>query len=493
VGAARVLHRPVDPHRRLLPAQRLAEHPRHPHRAAPARRPADVRQPGRPRRHPVGELGRLRPGVRAARARAVRPGSRSTSTPRSTRSALGPRPPDSSRPAVDAAQRDPPEPPALQHLDTICGSTRPTIPACCASRRPTRPASPIRCWWWSTSTRPRTPRRQWSTSTRPRSASGSLRLRVRRRRRPPRRRHLPLAAAARNFVDLAVGGLGPRLRVPPRRAPDATRGAPPVSEPTSEPRLVPRRRHLRAARPGLRRLQRRRHRRLRRADLKLDYLADLGVTALWLLPFYPSPLRDDGYDIADYRRQPRLRRPALVPPVPRRRARPRPQGDHRAGDQPHLRSAPVVPAGPSAPVGIGRARLLRVERRPDRVPDARIIFQDFETSNWTWDPVAGQYYWHRFYSPPARPQLRQPGGREAMFDVLDHWLDMGVDGLRLDAVPYLFERRARTARTCPRPTTFLKRSAPTSTRSTTTGCSSPRPTSGPRTPPPTSATATSAT
>ena len=220
--------------------------------------------------------------------------------------------------------------------------------------------------------------------------------------------------------------------------------------------------HLRAPRAGLRRLQRRRHRRLqRRSPSALDYLADLGVTAIWLLPFYPSPLRDDGYDIADYRtRQPRLRRPARrsagSSSAAHERKHPR---HHRARRQPHVRPAPVVPAGPPRAARQSAERDFYVwSDTPDRYADARIIFQDFETSNWTWDPVAGAYFWHRFYSPPARPQLRQPRGRRTtILDVLDYWLDMGVDGLRLDAVPYLFEREGTNCENLPETHEFLKR------------------------------------
>ena len=131
---------------------------------------------------------------------------------------------------------------------------------------------------------------------------------------------------------------------------------------------------------------------------------------------------------------------------------------------------------------------------PDKYADARIIFQDFETSNWAFDPVAKAYYWHRFYSHQPALNYDSPHVRQAMFDVVDYWLEMGVDGLRLDAVPYLFSREGTTCENLPETYAFLQGPAPrTSTRGSTTGCCSPRPTSGPRTRSSTSATARRAT
>ena len=184
---------------------------------------------------------------------------------------------------------------------------------------------------------------------------------------------------------------------------------------------------------------------------KLDYLQDLGVTAIWLLPFYPSPLRDDGYDIADY---------TDVNPIygtlddfkasPRRSPPPRHARHHRTGRQSHLRPASVVPARPPFAAGQLRARFLRLERHaPSRFKDARIIFKDFEPSNWTWDPVAKAYYWHRFYSHQPDLNYDNPAVHEAVFRVLDFWLDMGVDGLRLDAIPYLYEREGTNCENLP--------------------------------------------
>jgi maltose alpha-D-glucosyltransferase / alpha-amylase len=174
---------------------------------------------------------------------------------------------------------------------------------------------------------------------------------------------------------------------------------------------------------------------------RLDYLQDLGVTALWLLPFYPSPLRDDGYDIAQYK--------DVNPPYGTLR-------DFRAVlREAHARGLRVVTELVMNHTSDQHAWFQRSRRArpgtsardfyvwsdtPDRYTDARIIFKDFETSNWTWDPEARAYYWHRFYHHQPDLNFDNPAVQRAMFDVVDFWLDMGVDGLRLDAVPYLFER-----------------------------------------------------
>ena len=174
---------------------------------------------------------------------------------------------------------------------------------------------------------------------------------------------------------------------------------------------------------------------------KLDYLQDLGITALWLLPFYPSPLRDDGYDISDYnavhpsygsladfrlflreshRRGIRVITELVV--------------NHTSDQHPWFQRARRSPPG-------SKWRDFYVwSNTPDAYREARIIFKDFETSNWSWDPVAHAYYWHRFYSHQPDLNFDNPEVRKAIFHVLDFWLGMGVDGLRLDAVPYLIER-----------------------------------------------------
>ncbi len=190
---------------------------------------------------------------------------------------------------------------------------------------------------------------------------------------------------------------------------------------------------------------------------KLDYLHDLGVNAIWLLPFYPSPLRDDGYDIADYRSV----NPAYgsMRDVGRLIRAAHERGlrvitelvlNHTSDQHPWFQRARRSPAG-------GRWRNFYVwSDTPERYRDARIIFKDFETSNWAWDPVAGQYYWHRFYS--HQPDLNFANGevRRALTSQVDHWFRMGVDGLRLDAVPYLYEREGTSCENLPETHEFLR-------------------------------------
>jgi maltose alpha-D-glucosyltransferase/alpha-amylase len=190
---------------------------------------------------------------------------------------------------------------------------------------------------------------------------------------------------------------------------------------------------------------------------KLDYLQDLGVTALWLLPFYPSPLRDDGYDIADYddvnpsygtlqdfkvflreahRRGLRVITELVI--------------NHTSDQHPWFQRARRARPG-------SRARSFYVwSDNPDRYPEARIIFKDFERSNWTWDAEAGAYYWHRFYSHQPDLNFDNPNVHKAVFAALDFWLRMGVDGLRLDAVPYLYEREGTNCENLPETHDFLR-------------------------------------
>jgi maltose alpha-D-glucosyltransferase/alpha-amylase len=190
---------------------------------------------------------------------------------------------------------------------------------------------------------------------------------------------------------------------------------------------------------------------------KLDYLQDLGVTALWLLPFYPSPLRDEGYDIADYRgvnpiygRMRDFRR--FLDGAHRRGLRVITELvlNHTSDQHPWFQRARRAPRG-------SRTRDWYVwSDDPNRYADARIIFQDFEHSNWTWDPVAGQYYWHRFYAHQPDLNFDSPDVRRAMLRTVDHWFELGVDGLRLDAVPYLFEREGTNGENLPETHAFLR-------------------------------------
>ncbi|MCX7619548.1 MAG: maltose alpha-D-glucosyltransferase, partial [Acidimicrobiales bacterium] len=190
---------------------------------------------------------------------------------------------------------------------------------------------------------------------------------------------------------------------------------------------------------------------------KLDYLASLGVTAIWLLPFYPSPLRDDGYDIADYTSiNPRygttrdFRR--FLDAAHKRGLRVITElvMNHTSDQHPWFQRARKAP--PSS-----RWRSWYVwSDTPERWPEARVIFEDFETSNWSWDPVAGAYYWHRFFHHQPDLNFDNPEVRAAMLRIVDYWFEMGVDGMRLDAVPYLFERDGTNCENLPETHAYLK-------------------------------------
>nr|WP_274387814.1 maltose alpha-D-glucosyltransferase [Salsipaludibacter albus] len=190
---------------------------------------------------------------------------------------------------------------------------------------------------------------------------------------------------------------------------------------------------------------------------KLDYLADLGVTALWLLPFYPSPLRDDGYDIADY--------DTVNPMYGTTRDFQRFVSEahardlkvitelvinHTSDQHPWFRRA--VKAAPGSP----ERDFYVWSDKPDKYEEARIIFQDFEGSNWSWHPEAEAHYWHRFYHHQPDLNFDNPAVRTAVKDALDHWMAMGVDGLRLDAIPYLYEREGTNCENLPETHEFLK-------------------------------------
>jgi maltose alpha-D-glucosyltransferase/alpha-amylase len=174
---------------------------------------------------------------------------------------------------------------------------------------------------------------------------------------------------------------------------------------------------------------------------KLDYLQDLGVTAIWLLPFYPSPWKDDGYDISGYT--------DIHPAYGSMRDF---QAFLRAAHERNLRviTELVLNHTSDKHPWFQRARSSKPGSRwrnfyvwsdsAEKYPEARIIFKDFESSNWTWDPVAKAYYWHRFYSHQPDLNFENPAVRRAMLEAVDFWFSMGVDGLRLDAVPYLYER-----------------------------------------------------
>ena len=195
----------------------------------------------------------------------------------------------------------------------------------------------------------------------------------------------------------------------------------------------------------------------RGAAAKLDYLEDLGVTAVWLLPFYPSPLRDDGYDIADYLDVhpdcgTLVDFEAFLEEAHRRRIRVITELvlNHTSDRHPWFRRAREAPAG-----SVERDFYVWSET-PDRYADARIIFKDFEPSNWAWDAVARAYFWHRFYAHQPDLNFENPAVHAALLAVVDFWFAKGVDGLRLDAVPYLFEAEGTNCENLPPTHAFLK-------------------------------------
>jgi maltose alpha-D-glucosyltransferase/alpha-amylase len=190
---------------------------------------------------------------------------------------------------------------------------------------------------------------------------------------------------------------------------------------------------------------------------KLDYLEDLGVTAVWLLPFYPSPLRDDGYDIADYTSiHPQYGKlddfKEFLAEAHRRGIRVITELviNHTSDQHPWFQRARL------APKGSPERDFYVWSDTPDKYSDARIIFKDFELSNWSWDPIAKQYYWHRFYNHQPDLNYDNPAVWNAIFPVVDFWFGMGVDGLRLDAVPYLYEREGTNCENLPETHVFLK-------------------------------------
>jgi maltose alpha-D-glucosyltransferase/alpha-amylase len=190
---------------------------------------------------------------------------------------------------------------------------------------------------------------------------------------------------------------------------------------------------------------------------KLDYLQDLGVTAIWALPFYPSPLKDDGYDIADYTNihpdYGSLRDfRALLKAAHERGLRVITELviNHTSDQHPWFQRARRFPPGsPERDFYVW-------SDSSDRYREARIIFKDFEQSNWAWDPLAKAYYWHRFYSHQPDLNFDNPEVWRALFPVLDFWMAMGVDGMRLDAVPYLYEREGTNCENLPETHQFLK-------------------------------------
>ena len=190
---------------------------------------------------------------------------------------------------------------------------------------------------------------------------------------------------------------------------------------------------------------------------KLDYLQDLGVTCLWLLPFFPSPLRDDGYDIADYMNvHPHY---GTLDDFKAFLAAAHDRGlqvmiemvmNHTSDQHPWFQAARTAPPG-------SNERNFYVWNDNDqKYPDVRIIFTDTEKSNWTWDPVAQAYFWHRFFSHQPDLNYDNPHVVEEVLKVLRFWLDMGVDAVRVDAIPYLVERDGTNCENLPETHAIVK-------------------------------------
>ena len=213
---------------------------------------------------------------------------------------------------------------------------------------------------------------------------------------------------------------------------------------------------------------------------KLDYIRDLGVDCIWVLPMYPSPNLDDGYDIADFLK---------IHP------------DYGTVsdfilfiDAAHARGLKVVAdlvlnhtsdqhawfqesrSDPNSP----KRDYYVWSDDPTKYSGARVIFVDTEQSNWSFDQVAGQYFWHRFFYHQPDLNFENPAVQEEMLDVARYWLNFGLDGFRCDAVPYLYEREGTNCKTCPKLTRSCRNSAKWSTPNSPVRFCSPRPTSGPK-------------
>jgi maltose alpha-D-glucosyltransferase/alpha-amylase len=195
---------------------------------------------------------------------------------------------------------------------------------------------------------------------------------------------------------------------------------------------------------------------LRGLTARLDYFKELGINCLWLQPLYPSPLRDDGYDIADYcniapkygtlddfkrfldeahKRQIRVITELVI--------------NHTSDQHPWFQAARASRSSPYRDYYVW-------SDSDQKYKDARIIFLDVEKSNWSWDEVAGQYYWHRFYTSQPDLNFDNPAVRQEMLKVMQFWLDLGIDGFRADAVPYLIEREGTSCENLPETHAYLK-------------------------------------
>ncbi|HET8766490.1 MAG TPA: alpha-amylase family glycosyl hydrolase, partial [Pedococcus sp.] len=188
---------------------------------------------------------------------------------------------------------------------------------------------------------------------------------------------------------------------------------------------------------------------------RLDYLQWLGVDCLWVPPFYASPLRDGGYDIADYTAV--LPEFGTLPDFQELVSQAHARGiriitdfvmNHTSDQHPWFQASRSDPEGPFGDFYVW-------SDTDEKYADARIIFIDTEVSNWTFDPVRRQFFWHRFFSHQPDLNFENPAVHEAMFDVVRFWMDMGIDGFRLDAVPYLYEEEGHNGENHPKTHEFL--------------------------------------
>lgn len=189
---------------------------------------------------------------------------------------------------------------------------------------------------------------------------------------------------------------------------------------------------------------------------KLDYLQDLGITCIWLLPIFPSPLKDGGYDISDFMDiHPRYGTiqhfKELISAAHARDIRIITDLvlNHTSDQHPWFQAARSDPKSQYRDYYVW-------SDTSDKYLDSRIIFTDTEDSNWTWDEKAGQFYWHRFFSHQPDLNYDNPAIHQEMFSIMQFWLDLGIDGFRLDAIPYLYEREGTNSENLPETHDFLK-------------------------------------
>ena len=196
---------------------------------------------------------------------------------------------------------------------------------------------------------------------------------------------------------------------------------------------------------------------LRGLTEKLDYLSELGVDCLWLMPIFESPLKDDGYDIADFRQIHHTI--GTVEDFERLTSAAHERGiriiadlvlNHTSDQHPWFQEARRSPSSPKRDYYVW-------SDTDQRYPGARIIFTDTEPSNWTWDSVSRQYYWHRFFSHQPDLNYDNPEVQREILDVMSFWLDRGIDGFRVDAIPYLYEREGTSCENLPETHDFCRR------------------------------------